>query len=118
MLGFLIRASIVALGLWLATIWVNGVSIDTPATYNVRTAAALLRAGQLLGEKEWCDAALKNFDWALTQQADNGWFENNCLTDADRSLTHTIGYTLEGLLDAAADRPPSTLRRHLAAPGR
>jgi putative membrane protein len=41
MLGFLIRACIVALGLWLATVWVNGVSIDTPAT--------LILAGVLLG---------------------------------------------------------------------
>src|SRR6266849_5519974 len=41
MLGFLIRASIVALGLWLATVWVSGVSIDTPAT--------LILAGVLLG---------------------------------------------------------------------
>jgi putative membrane protein len=41
MLGFLIRAVIVALGLWLATAWVQGVSIDTPAT--------LLLAGILLG---------------------------------------------------------------------
>jgi putative membrane protein len=41
MLGFLIRAGIVALGLWLATIWVHGVFIDTPAT--------LILAGVLLG---------------------------------------------------------------------
>ena len=41
MLGFLIRAALVALGLWLATDWVNGVSIDTPAT--------LIMAGILLG---------------------------------------------------------------------
>jgi putative membrane protein len=41
MLGFLIRASIVAPGLWLATAWVSGVSIDTPAT--------LILAGVLLG---------------------------------------------------------------------
>ena len=41
MVGFLIRGSIVALGLWLATAWVNGVSIDTPAT--------LILAGLLLG---------------------------------------------------------------------
>jgi putative membrane protein len=41
MLGFLIRAVIVALGLWLATAWVSGVYIDTPAT--------LLLAGILLG---------------------------------------------------------------------
>jgi len=41
MIGFLIRGSIVALGLWLATAWVSGVSIDTPAT--------LILAGLLLG---------------------------------------------------------------------
>jgi putative membrane protein len=41
MLGFLIRASIVALGLWLATAWVKGVTIDSPAT--------LILAGVLLG---------------------------------------------------------------------
>ena len=41
MLGFLIRACIVALGLWLATVWVSGVAIDTPAT--------LILAGVLLG---------------------------------------------------------------------
>ena len=41
MLGFLVRASIVALGLWLASAWVNGVYIDTPAT--------LILAGVLLG---------------------------------------------------------------------
>jgi putative membrane protein len=41
MLGFLVRAAIVALGLWVATVWVHGVSIDTPAT--------LVLAGVLLG---------------------------------------------------------------------
>jgi uncharacterized membrane protein YvlD (DUF360 family) len=41
MLGFLIRAALVALGLWLATAWVPGVYIDGPST--------LLLAGVLLG---------------------------------------------------------------------
>ncbi len=39
--GFLVRALLVALGLWLATIWVSGVSIDGPLT--------LVLAGLLLG---------------------------------------------------------------------
>jgi len=39
--GFLVRAAIAALGLWLATAWVSGVAIDTPAT--------LVLAGLLLG---------------------------------------------------------------------
>jgi putative membrane protein len=41
MLGFLIRAVLVALGLWLATAWVPGVYIEGPST--------LLLAGILLG---------------------------------------------------------------------
>jgi putative membrane protein len=41
MLGFFVRAAIVALGLWLATVWVHGVRIDSPAT--------LVLAGILLG---------------------------------------------------------------------
>ncbi len=41
MQGFLIRAVVVALGLWLATAWVHGLSIDGPLT--------LVLAGILLG---------------------------------------------------------------------
>jgi putative membrane protein len=41
MTGFILRALIAALGLWLATEWVNGVTIDTPTT--------LIIAGLLLG---------------------------------------------------------------------
>ena len=41
MLGFLLRAAIAAMGLWLASLWVTGVYIDSPAT--------LLLAGILLG---------------------------------------------------------------------
>jgi putative membrane protein len=41
MLGYIVRTVVVALGLWLATLWVKGIWIDTPAT--------LLLAGLLLG---------------------------------------------------------------------
>jgi putative membrane protein len=41
MVGFFVRAIIVALGLWLATVWVSGVFIDGPTT--------LILAGLLLG---------------------------------------------------------------------
>jgi len=41
MVGFLFRAVIAALGLWLATLWVRGIRIDTPTT--------LVLAGVLLG---------------------------------------------------------------------
>ena len=41
MLEYLVRAALVAAGLWVATIWVHGVAIDDPAT--------LILAGLLLG---------------------------------------------------------------------
>lgn len=81
--------------------FMSPLTLQTPATYNVRSAAALLEAGCLLEDQRVRRAAIANFDWALTQQRDNGWFENKCLTDNSKPLTHTIGYTLEGLLDAA-----------------
>ncbi len=41
MVGFIFRAVIAALGLWLATLWVDGIYIDSPLT--------LVLAGALLG---------------------------------------------------------------------
>jgi putative membrane protein len=41
MAGFLLRAAIVAVGLWVATLWVRGIAIDGPST--------LVLAGLLLG---------------------------------------------------------------------
>jgi hypothetical protein len=55
-------------------------------------------AGLELGEKRWVNAALKNCDWALTQQMENGWFAANAFSDTEEPLLHTIGYALEGLL--------------------
>lgn len=105
-----IRGALVRAAAWMVSMqdedgcWRRGLSPLTqqsPATYNVRSAAMLLRSGELLGEREWRTAAIRNGDWVLTQQHENGWFENNCLTDNTKPLTHTVGYTLEGLLDMA-----------------
>jgi len=85
--------------------WRKGLSPltpDTPATYNVRTAAALHDAGVLLAERAWREAASRNANWVLTQQRTNGWFAHNCVSDHERPLTHAIGYTLEGLLRLGA----------------
>src|SRR5580698_3103455 len=48
MLGFLIRAVIVALGLWLATRWVNGVSIDTPTAIVLTLPMTIFTLGLFL----------------------------------------------------------------------
>ena len=35
----------------------------------------------------------------MGQQEPNGWFANNCLNDPEAPLSHTIGYTLQGILE-------------------
>jgi len=106
---------------WLVSIqdddgcWRRGLSpltANTPAVYNVRTASVLLRAAHLLNEPSWAEAAMRNGDWVLTEQRPNGWFDNNCVSDNARPLTHTIGYTLEGLLEMAVR---GRVERYLAA---
>src|SRR5215469_5076141 len=65
--------------------------------YEVRTGLALAELGDALGVRKYREAASKIADFALSRQNPNGWFGENDLDFHDRPLTHTIGYTLEGL---------------------
>ena len=68
--------------------------------YETHVAWGLFEAAQSEHDRHYMDAALANVRWALTQQTSNGWFNNNCLSDPKNPLTHTIGYTLRGVLEA------------------
>lgn len=68
-------------------------------TYTCLCAWALYRFGALSGESRYRDLATKVVDAALAQQQPNGWFSHNCLTRSEAPLTHTIGYTLQGVLE-------------------
>jgi hypothetical protein len=66
--------------------------------YNIRAAWGLARAGGLLGEPSWIEAARRNAEWVLGEQTVEGWFDNNTFAPGEDPLLHTIGYLLEGLL--------------------
>jgi hypothetical protein len=68
-------------------------------TYNCLCAWPLYRFGRLLGDQRYVDPAVRAVEAALGQQAPNGWFANNCLTRPEAPLTHTIGYTMQGILE-------------------
>jgi hypothetical protein len=68
-------------------------------TYNTRTAWALLLLSAACDSREFREAAVRNVEYALTQQAGNGYFCNNCLDESDRALSHTIAYCLRGILE-------------------
>ena len=68
-------------------------------TYSCLCAWALYRFGAISRERRYQQAALKIVDAALRQQQSNGWFAHNDLTNSEAPLTHTIGYTLQGILE-------------------
>ncbi len=68
-------------------------------TYTCLCAWAVYRFGQLADEDKYRKSAVENIEAALLQQQDNGWFAHNCLTNSAAPLTHTIGYTLQGIFE-------------------
>jgi hypothetical protein len=69
-------------------------------TYDTHVAWGLLEAARLDPARKYAESAIANVHWALGHQRDNGWFDHCCLTDTTRPLTHTLGYTLRGVLEA------------------
>lgn len=69
-------------------------------TYTCLCAWPLYWAGQQFDHGPYRTGAMRVGDAALRQQQENGWFANNCLSmRVDAPLLHTIGYTLQGLLE-------------------
>ena len=78
------------------------VSAGEIKTYTCLCGWAMYRFGTLAGEPQHCDAAIRCVQAAVNVQHDNGWFPNNCLSDSRSPLTHTIGYTLQAILEVGA----------------
>ena len=70
------------------------VTTSTVQSYNARAAWGLALAGRELDEERFVRAAIKNCDWLLEQQHENGWFDRNAFSDGEPPLLHTIGYVL------------------------
>lgn len=68
-------------------------------TYNSLCSWALYRFGEDAGEERYKDAAVRNIAATVGEQRPSGWFANNCLTHPETPLLHTIGYTLQGVLE-------------------
>jgi hypothetical protein len=96
--------------------------------YETHVAWGMFEADRVAPGLGYGESGLRQVDWAITKQQANGWFGSNCLTDAERPLTHTIGYVLRGVLEghlfsgrtdllAAAVRTGSSLVDAIGADG-
>jgi uncharacterized protein YyaL (SSP411 family) len=102
-----LRAAIRA-GDWLCQIqeadggWRRFTSTGGNHTYNVRTAWALVRLHQISEDEKHRQGAVRNLQWALSQQEPDGWYHYNEFRVGENPLTHTIAYTIEGILESGA----------------
>ncbi len=93
-------------GDWLAAVqdkdgcWRQFTPLGHGNTYNARTAWALLQLHQAAGDPGHQAAAQRGLRWVLAQQMPDGWFANAGFTPEEDPLTHTIAYTIEGVLQA------------------
>ena len=85
--------------------WLQHCFMDVPHAYHSRVAWALGETFRLTGEERYLDAAAGNTRWALSGQRADGWLEHMGFTPDEPPLSHTIAYTMRGLLETAAFLP-------------
>lgn len=78
--------------------------LGSARVYDTYVSAPILRLHRITGEERYKKAAMMNLEWVLAQQWANGWFSNadNTTKHNDRPITHTIAYTIDGLIECAA----------------
>ena len=94
-------------GGWMAAVqdadgaWRGSNFMGVARVYDTYVDAPLLRLHGLTGSEALRSAALRNLEWVLQQRRTNGWFANadNTIKHNRRPITHTIAYTLDGLVE-------------------
>lgn len=82
--------------------WTEDTLNHMPHAYHSRVAWALLEVYRATGIDAYRRSARANLLWVLKQARPNGWFDNAGFSHGQRPYTHTIAYTIRGLLESAA----------------
>ncbi len=93
-------------GKWLVSVqnlegmWRDYTYNNIPHVYYTMVAWALAELGLYIKDDFYSNAAIRNIDWALSRQHDNGWFDDAGFNKKTHSTpyTHTIAYTIEGIM--------------------
>jgi len=82
-------------GTWTKYTYENG-----PRSYQSRVSWPLLILYSKVKNENYKNAAIKNINWVINNQRENYWFDKTNFFDEKTSLTHTLAYTLDGLLES------------------
>jgi hypothetical protein len=66
--------------------------------YNVMAAWGLCEAGVALSNDRYIQAAVRNAEYCVSRQHQNGWLPDCCLSNVEEPLLHTLAYSMQGLL--------------------
>lgn len=82
--------------------WSTHNFLGVARVYDAYVDAPLLALAQESGESRYAEAAQRNLCWVLSRQQENGWFADadNTIRHNDRPITHTLAYTIDGLLES------------------
>jgi len=90
---------------WLASIqdpggaWLKGQYLDVPKVIDTRVDWALLELNQMVNSEGLKRAAIRNLEWAVSMQENDGWFNHCSFRHNEDPITHTLAYTAEGLVE-------------------
>ena len=84
--------------------WTRANHRQIKRVYDSYVSAPLARLAQVTEIDRYERAAIRNCEFVLRQQRENGWFENcdNSPHFNHQPITHTLGYTIDGLLETGA----------------
>jgi hypothetical protein len=92
---------------WLVSIqdedgkWSRHTYLGVPHAYHTRVAWPLLEMFALTDDDKYRIAGERNIDWALSNHIGSGWLMRMAFSDEETPPTHTIAYTLRGLLESS-----------------
>ena len=81
--------------------WSRHTYLNSPRAYHTRVAWPLLEVYNITNEVRYLESAKNFLNWLLPQQRPNGFFPHMSLNPKELPITHTIAYTLRGLLECA-----------------
>ena len=90
---------------WLLTVqdpdgmWTRHTYLDAPRAYHTRVAWPLIEVYAATGQANYRAAAVRFLGWLKTQRLAGGGFAHMALEPGKIPITHTIAYTLRGLLE-------------------
>ncbi len=100
------KSSAIRAGNWLSDIqdndgaWRRFTYNDIPHVYHTRVAWALLELNNI-ASGGYLEPAVRNINWALSNQLPNGWFRNNAFKQSNDPYLHNVAYAIRGILESA-----------------